>query len=279
MSEAFSKRGLESPRLLAEMLLTHVVGCDRLALYTEADRPASPAERSRLRALVGRALAHEPVQYLVGEQWFFSLPFAVDRRVLIPRPSTETILEALLQHTRGADHPQPGALADICTGSGCVAIAALKHLPGWSAVAGDISADALHVARANAERHGVAARLELREGDGLSVFGQAEAGAYRCVTANPPYIPDHEWSDVEANVRDHEPALALRGGPEGLDVVGPILSGVASLLEPGGLLLVEVAAWHAERAAEIARSDDRLAEIAVLDDFEGLPRVIRAVRR
>src|SRR6185295_16304457 len=139
-------------RLQAELLMAHVLGCERLRLYMDADRPASPLERSALRDLVGRALGHEPVQYLTGEAWFFSLPFKVDRRVLIPRPATETIVEHVLQHARaeagfGGKTGEGVVIADVCTGSGCIAIALLKNLPQARAVATDVSPDALEVAR------------------------------------------------------------------------------------------------------------------------------------
>ncbi|MBL8744976.1 MAG: peptide chain release factor N(5)-glutamine methyltransferase, partial [Phycisphaerae bacterium] len=138
MASTFAERGLDSPRLCAELLLSHVLGCDRMRLYMDADRPAAPLEREALRGLVARALRHEPVQYLVGEAWFFSLPFHVDPRVLIPRHCTEIIVEHVLQHQRAEPGFAPGGvvtLADICTGSGCIAVSLLKNLPSARAVA------------------------------------------------------------------------------------------------------------------------------------------------
>jgi len=284
MTGAFREKGLDSPRLLAELLLAHVLGCERLSLYTQADRPAGHDERERLRALVGRALRHEPVQYLVGEGWFFSLPFGVDRRVLIPRPATETIVEHVLQRVRrdcaslGCGPDGEGlSFVDVCTGSGCVAVALLKHLPMASAVACDISPDALAVARLNAERHRVLDRLTLVESDMLAGVPAAE-GVAQFVVSNPPYIPDDEWAVVEPNVRDYEPHLALRGGVDGLDLVRPLLERAPSLLRVGGELLIEVAASRAARAADLARGSTSLRDVRVLRDFEGLDRVVLATR-
>ncbi|MEL6328875.1 MAG: peptide chain release factor N(5)-glutamine methyltransferase [Planctomycetota bacterium] len=264
---ALAERGIDSPRLCAEMLVSHVIGCERLRLYMDPDRPAAPDERDTLRDLVRRALTHEPIQHLVGEAWFFGLPFNSDGRALVPRPSTETIVEHVLQLARSETVDR---VADVCTGSGCIAIALAKNLPGATIIASDISADALGLARENAERHGVSDRIELREGDLLAPLdGEAPFAA---LVANPPYIPDHEWEAVEPNVKDHEPTLALRGGADGLDLVRPLIEGASALLRPGGILAVEVAACHTEDARTIAASS--FDDVRVLKDVDGLDRVV-----
>ena len=285
MSDAFKAKGLDRPRLLAEDLLAHVIGCKRLALYTDPDRAASEAERTTLRDLVQRALKHEPVQYLVGNEHFFGLPFKVDRRVLIPRPSTQTIVEEVLQHARA----QPGfaasrggglLIADICTGSGCIAIALLKNLPGARAIATDISADALDLARENAHTHGVADRIDFLQGnllDPLATHPIARAEAsLDYLVSNPPYIPDHEWDAIEPNVKDHEPHTALRAGPDGLEFIQPLLADGPALLKPDGLLLVEVASSHAQQVADHAAAHPLLTDPCILTDCDTLPRVLRA---
>jgi release factor glutamine methyltransferase len=285
MTEAFAKAGLDSPRLMSEMLLGHVLGCERLALYTDADRAASERERSRLRDLVQRALRHEPVQYLVGEAWFFSLPFSVDRRVLVPRPSTETIVERAMHHARaGQDGGRPdGAgmvIADVCTGSGAIAIALLRNLPRATAVATDLSAPALEVAAANAQRHGVADRITFAQGDLLAPLRPAcPDGGFHMLLSNPPYIPEHEWESVPRNVREHEPEMALRAGPDGLRFVRAIIEGAPALVRTGGLLLVESAASTAAAAGVIADENPEWTSVEVLKDWEGLDRVVKAARR
>lgn len=285
MTAAFTQSGLESPRLVADMLMAHVLGCDRLKLVMDADRPASPLERQTLRDLVGRALNHEPVQYLVGQAWFYGLPMKVDRRVLIPRPATETIVDGVLRHVRA----QPGfggpkgdgvLIADVCTGSGCIATAVLKYLTGARVVATDISSDALEVAALNARAHGVADRLDLLKGDLLAPIldypPTRQAEGLHCLVSNPPYIPDHEWGGVPPNVKNHEPHLALRGGADGMEFVRTVVRDGVTLLRPGGLMMVEVAASCAVEAQKLAGSTPGLVGAEIVRDFEGLPRVLSA---
>lgn len=287
MQQAFHKAGLDSPRLLAEQLLAHTFGCERLKLYTDPDRPTSPLERQSLRDLVARALKHEPVQYLVGESWFFGMAFQVDRRVLIPRPSTQTIVEHILQHARATHGTanQRGAgltIADVCTGSGAIAIALLKQLPGARAYASDISKEALEIAAANARRHEVSDRLDLLEGSLLEPLLEHPTarmqGMLDYLASNPPYIPDHEWDAVEPNVKDHEPHLALRGGADGLDLIRPLMEAAPALLKQGGQMLIEVAACHAGEAQALAKADPRLTNVMILRDCDGLDRVVVATK-
>lgn len=276
---------MDSPRLCAEILLTHVIGGERLKLYTDPDRPAADAELAKLRELAGRALRHEPVQYLVGEGWFYGLPMAVDRRVLIPRPCTERIVERVAQHLRprrdegeGDAAAGGGALvADVCTGSGCIAVAIARQVAGCRVIGCDVSGEALEVAAANAGRHGVAERVEFRPGDLLTPLA-GEAGNFDAVVANPPYIPDHEWEAVAPNVRDFEPVGALRAGPDGLRLVRPLIEGAAALLKPGGLVMVEIAACTADEALGLARSHCGLVDAAIERDLEGHQRFVVARR-
>ncbi len=274
--EAFTKAGLDSPRLLADMLLTHTLGVQRLDLYTSPDRPASDAERAALRSLAARALRNEPVQYLVGEAWFFGIPLHVDPRALVPRPSSETIVEAVLQRLGRDGRDRPLRIADICTGTGALAISLLIHLPQARAYAVDLSADALALARTNMQRHELERRLTLFEGDLLAPLAQAES--FDLIVANPPYIPDEEWPAVPPNVKNHEPHLALRGGPQGLDLVRRLLVEAPPRLRPGGDLLIEIAASSADAALALAQARSDLCESRVLPDCDGLPRVLSARR-
>ncbi len=288
IGSALGEKDIDSPRLCAEMLVAHVLGCERLKLYMDPDRPASPLERDQLRGLVKRALAHEPIQYLVGEAWFFGLPMHVDKRVLIPRPCTQLIVQSVVDHSRstpgfGGHHDGDGILiADVCTGSGAIAVALARQLPGARIVATDISGEALEVARTNAARHGVETRIEFLHGDLLAPLGEHPAtrgaGSLHYLVSNPPYIPDDEWDAVAPNVREHEPTLALRGGADGMDLVRPILEKGARLVRTGGLVLVEVADSRAREAARIGEGVDGLTRVEVRKDQEGLDRMIRAVR-
>ncbi len=285
MCEAFTQNKLDSPRLMSEMLMSHVLGCQRLRLYMEPDRPATELERSNLRDLVARALKHEPVQYLVGEAWFFGMAFTVDKRVLIPRPATQTIVEHVLQHARNASgfggaSGEGLLLADICTGSGCIACSLLFSMKNARAIATDVSAEALAVAKLNAIRHGVIDRLELLEGDLLAPLAEhpiaRSHGSLHYLISNPPYIPDDEWEAVEPNVKDHEPHLALRGGTDGLEYVRRLLKDGPALVRVDGLILIEVADSRAEQAEAMAKNTPGLEDVRIVRDFEGLPRVIVA---
>lgn len=281
MSETFASKGIESPRLCAEILLGHVFECERLRLYTDPERPANAAELGRLRELVARALKHEPVQYLIGESWFFGLPMTVDRRVLVPRPCTEGIVEWVLQdarrRSRETGEPKPLAIADVCTGSGCIAAALAKNMPDARIIATDISGDALVVAVVNATRHGVADRIEFRAGDLVAPL-QHEAGSLDYLVANPPYIPDHEWAEVPANVKEYEPHSALRGGQDGLAFVRPLVADAPRLLRPGGHMLIEIAASTADSVLSLTKDHAELDSAVILNDLEGLPRSLLARR-
>lgn len=279
ISKALQGAGVESPRLCGELLVAHVIGCDRLQLYVEADRPASPSELDRLRALVARALKHEPVQYLVETGWFFSLPMRVNRHTLVPRPETETIVEAVLQSARAAPASGRGAIADIGTGSGCIIVALLKNLPESHGIAVDISEDALAVARENAARHGVLDRLDLLQGDRLTPLEHHPgARSLDFLVSNPPYIPDEEWEVVPETLH-FEPAAALRGGPDGLQLVRPIIETAGRHLKPGGMLAVEIAESTVEAVLTIATSQPSLCDCRIEPDFQGRPRILIARRR
>jgi release factor glutamine methyltransferase len=285
MAQTFEKKGLDSPRLMAELILSHVIGCERLRLYMEVDRPATALELDQLRDLTRRALEHEPVQYLTGDAWFFGIGFRVDRRVLVPRPSSEAIVERVIEHCRvapgfGGPSGSGVLIADVCTGSGCIGLALAKNLAESRVVATDVSPDAIEVAAANAGRLGVSDRFDLLAGDLLEPLREHPAtagrGSLHFLVANPPYIPDHEWAAVDANVKDHEPSGALRGGADGLTFVRRILEGAGAFVRAGGLVLVEIAESTADEAAAIAQAADGLEQVEVIDDFEGRPRVVCA---
>ncbi|MEM6393850.1 MAG: peptide chain release factor N(5)-glutamine methyltransferase [Planctomycetota bacterium] len=273
---AFEKKRLDAPRVQAEMLLAHTLSCKRLELYMHPERPASDLERATFRGLVERALNHEPVDYLVGHAPFFALDLKVDQRVLIPRPSTETLVEHVLQHQRrtpGFAHP---VAVDLCTGSGAIAIALAVN---WTKqkltpqiIATDLSQDALDLAAENAKTHQIDHRIEFRQGDLLEPIGQLKA---HYLLANPPYIPDHEWAAVDPTVKDHEPELALRGGPDGLDLVRPLIQHAKQHLHPNGQLAIEIASVSAPDAQQLAH-DAGLKNIAILPDHEAKPRVLVA---
>ncbi|UYV11525.1 MAG: peptide chain release factor N(5)-glutamine methyltransferase [Phycisphaera sp.] len=272
---ALKDKGIDDARLCAELLIAHVIGCQRLRLYMEADRPASPDELNALRALAKRALSHEPVQYLVGEASFYGIALKADKRALIPRPETQTLVDEVVAAIKTVtDHPP--LVADACTGSGCVAIAITSQAPTVIAHACDIDTDALALAAENIERTSLADRISTFEGDLLAALPEGER--YDAIVANPPYIPDDEWEAVAPNVKDHEPTHALRGGRDGLDLVRPLIEQAADRLRPGGLLAIEVATARAGEALRGLTADDRYRDAQIVRDFAGRPRVITAVR-
>ena len=227
--QKFAERGIGSARLDAEVLLAKVLGTTRVALYTGFDKPLHEKELAAYRELIRRRLAGEPVAYLVGEQEFWSLPLAVDSRVLVPRRDTETLVEAALRLAPGARR-----LADIGTGSGAIVLALLKELPEATAIAVDASEDALAVARGNAERHGLAGRVTFVRGDLTAPL----EGGFDLVVSNPPYVPRGDLAGLAPEVR-REPRAALDGGPDGLDLLRRLIPAARAKLAPGGRLLVE----------------------------------------
>ncbi|MCH8824598.1 MAG: peptide chain release factor N(5)-glutamine methyltransferase [Planctomycetes bacterium] len=272
-------KGVDSPRVVAEMLLSHVIGCDRMQLYMEVDRPANPDELSTLRGLVERAARHEPAQYLVGHAWFYSRRIQVDGRVLIPRPSTETLIEHVLQWLKAAPgHAEP-IIADVGTGSGVIAITLAAQLTDSHIIATDISADALELAKQNAQSHDVADRIEFHQGKDLEPLKERMGkGDFDLICSNPPYISDSEWEEVATNVRDYEPANALRGGKAGLDVIKQLIANAADLLRPDGQLVIEIADSQKHAVLQLVADAQELDNAVVLKDHEGFWRVLVADR-
>ena len=193
-TEDFRARGFSSPRLDAELLLGHAIGLDRVHVIIEGDRPLDANELSRFRELIKRRRAAEPVAYILGQREFFGLAIAVDRRVLIPRPDTETLVEMSLRRTERLD--ASGRALDLCTGSGCVALAFARERQSWQITAVDISADAIDLGRKNAERLGLVSTIRFLVGDLYGPLGPDER--FDLITANPPYIPAPEANELRA---------------------------------------------------------------------------------
>ncbi|HRX87600.1 MAG TPA: peptide chain release factor N(5)-glutamine methyltransferase [Phycisphaerae bacterium] len=244
-------KGVGEPRLATEVLLAQALGCRRIDLYARFDRVPEPGQLDVFRDLVKRAAGHTPISYLVGRKEFYSLEFEVSPAVLIPRPETELLVQQAIETVRGWDRPDCHLL-DLCTGSGCIAIALLKNLPTVRALATDVSADALAIAARNAAAHGVDERLTLVEADRLVLPGDAvPAQGFDLIACNPPYVAVGEMATLDANVRDHEPHLALTDGSDGLSFYRLLAEESAALLQPEGALLLEVADGGAEAVREI----------------------------
>jgi release factor glutamine methyltransferase len=234
-TEDFQRRGFESPRLEAELLLGHAIDKSRIELITQPDFVPQPQQLDDFRDLVRRRRLHEPTAYLLGQREFYGLPLHVDKRVLIPRPDTETLVEVALQRSR--QWYAYGQALDLCTGSGCVALAFAQHRPGWSVVGADLSRDALDVAESNAIRLGKIVGITWVTSD---LFSALPERRFDLITANPPYIPNAEVLRLQATILDYEPRLALAGGDDGLDVARRIIEQAPHWLTNGGALAVEI---------------------------------------
>jgi len=268
-ADDFRRRGNASGRLDAELLLCFALGLDRIQLIVQADRVLEAGELGRYRELIKRRRAGEPIAYLIGQREFFALGLRVDRRVLIPRPDTETLVEVALERTR--DRSMYGRALDLCTGSGCVAIAFRSRRPNWRITGVDVAPEAIDVARENALRTGTAWGLRFVAGDLFSALDPGEL--FELITANPPYVPSAEIASLDADVRDFEPRLALDGGATGLDVETAIVAQAARWLVPGGVLAVEVGYDQAPAVAELFEKAG-FVEIAKQRDLGGRERVV-----
>ncbi len=279
-AEFLAGKGVDSPRLQAELLLAHTLKTERVQLYLGFERVLTPAEIELMRGLVRRRGRREPLQQITGSSCFCGLEIAVDRRVLVPRPETELLAEGGWQFLQGLVRqgqraaPAPTAL-EFGVGSGCLAIALAVHCPQARVYGVEVSAEALEVARQNASRHGVADRLELWLGDG---FGAVPAGLRAdLVVSNPPYIPSAELDSLAPEVRDHEPRLALDGGPDGLQYYRRLAAEAGPFLAPAGRLMVELGDGQAEALRQILRSQNWIVE-EVREDYTSRPRILVARR-
>jgi release factor glutamine methyltransferase len=261
----FAQKGVDAPRLTAELLLAHALGCDRVRLYLDFDKPLGEPELARYRELVRRRAEGEPTAYLTGAREFFGHRLAVDARVLVPRPETELLAEAAL-----AALPEGGAALDLGTGSGALAIALALGRPGARVTAVELSPDALAVARANAAALG--AQVTFLEGD---LFAPLPEGArFDVVVSNPPYLPTGELAGLSREVR-REPRLALDGGPDGLAALRRIAAGAPRFLLPGGALVLEMHESHEGPLPALCR-EAGFAEAEARRDLAGLPRFVVA---
>jgi len=262
----FTRKGVEEARLAAEVLLAHAAECRRIDLYTRFDTELDEQRRARFRELVKRAADGEPIAYLVGEKEFFSLSFSVTPAVLIPRPETETVVEAALEHCAAAGLENP-CVWDLGTGSGCIAVAILTQLKRATAVATDISADALALARENALRHGVADRFTVIAADSLAIPQSAvPAGGFDVLVSNPPYVPDGATGSLPVTVSAYEPRAALAGGDDGLTFYRRIAEGAAGLLAPAGVVIVEVGDGRAATAVAAMNASGPVRHVRTYKD-------------
>jgi release factor glutamine methyltransferase len=270
----FSERGMATPRLDAELLAACAFGLSRVQLYTQFDRPLQAPELAAFRDLVKRRQAGEPVAYITGRKEFWSLDLGVDRRVLVPRPDTETAVEEALARlpAAGSEGAEAPRIVDVGTGSGAIALALAKSRPGAEVHAVDVSADALAVARANAERLGLP--VTFHEGDLLGPV--AALAPFALVVANLPYIPTADIAALAPEVRS-EPRLALDGGRDGLDLVRRLVTAARGALAPGGAIVLEIGIDQAAATAALCAAAG-LEDVRTRADLGGVDRIVSARR-
>jgi release factor glutamine methyltransferase len=278
-----------SAPLAAEILLMQMLGRDRAWIYAHPEEKIETAERERYLSLIARRASGVPTQQLTGHQEFWGLDFEVTPDVLIPRPETEHLIEVALDRlgiVGGADSPRRSEkfrVADVGTGSGCIAVALAKELPAAHIVATDISATALEVARRNAERYGVASRINFAQCDLLeavlhdSRLTSHESRHLDLIASNPPYIGRREAASLPREVRDHEPEAALYGGEIGTEIYAPLIEQAARLLRPDGILVLELGHDSADHVLRLLGTP-QWTSVAVTNDLAGIPRVASAQR-
>jgi release factor glutamine methyltransferase len=262
------EEGLDTPRLDAEVLLGHVLGLARAQIHTHPDQRLDAAELDSYRELIERRRQHEPVAYIIGHKEFYGLDFYVDRRVLIPRPETELLVEKGLEIGRAASHPL--TIADVGTGSGAVAISLAAHLPQAIIYALDASPQALEVAALNRRRHSVERRVHLLQGDLVSPLPEP----VDLIVANLPYVSGAEWEQLPRTITAYEPRSALDGGPDGLDAIRRLLAQARYHLKSQAMILLEIGATQGKAVTDLARRHFPRATVEVVQDYAGLDRMV-----
>jgi release factor glutamine methyltransferase len=278
-----------SAALAAELLLMHTLGRDRAWLYAHTEHQLEAAMHEQYFSLIARRASGVPTQHLTGHQEFWGLDFEVTPDVLIPRPETEHVIEVALERLGiGSDAGSPRRteafrIADLGTGSGCIAIALAHELSAAQFVATDISAAALEVARRNAARHGVASRIDFIECnlmDALqhqSPITSHQSPHLDLIASNPPYIGRQEAATLPREVREHEPAIALFGGETGTEIYAPLIAQAATLLKPGGILVLELG-HNSEDHVSCLLGGPEWTSVAITNDLAGIPRIASAQR-
>lgn len=275
-AQYLGEKGIESGRLDAEHLLAAALETERLELYLQYDRPLTPPELDAYRPLLRRRAAREPLQYVLGRAAFRELELEVDERVLVPRPETEELVQAVLEWADEGGRSGLTAL-DVGTGSGAVALSLVREGPFRSVVATDPSPAALELARSNAEAAEVADDVAFRQGGFYDPVRDDER--FDVVVSNPPYVAEGQVEELEPEIREWEPREALLAGPRGLDALEPLARGAPEVVASGGLLALELAPRQAEPVAETVRGTEAFHAPEVRRDLSGRKRILLAVRR
>lgn len=269
----FSAKGIENPRLDAEVLLVHLLKKERIYLYVHFDEPLEMRELAAFRALVRKRAAHIPVALILGEKEFMGLRLSVTEATLVPRPDTEILVQAAIDRlkTRQEETGVPAHFADIGTGTGAVALAVLHYLAKSTAETVDISSAACEVAQRNAAALALTDRITFHTGDLLAPLA---GKTFDAILSNPPYIPDADIASLAPEVQRFEPHAALSGGADGLDFYRRLCAGAPALLAAGGFMAFEVGVHQAREVAALAEANPRIGRTEILRDYAGIERVV-----
>lgn len=272
-ADYLSEKEFEDARLNAELLLGYALGLSRIELYTNFDRPLTADEIKTCRTLLKRRLAHEPIQYIMGETEFFSLPFKVSPESLIPRPETELLVEKVIQHCSTNYIEQDDIqILDVGTGSGCIAIALAKNIESATITAVDISHEALKIAYGNAQAHEV--DIKFKEIDALKPWPAEYLSTFDIVVANPPYIAFSEYERLQPEIKNYEPKISLLGGNDGLDFYRKFANILPTLLKNNAYAFFEIGERQAASVKNIY-ADSGFSGLQVFDDLAGKNRVVK----
>lgn len=277
-TDYFKRRTVENPRIDAEVLLAHTLGCDRIDLYVRHDQPLNSDELAEFKRLIKRRAGLEPVAYITGVKEFWSLPLQVTPAVLIPRPDTEILVEAAIDYLAALDDKQAARVLELGVGSGAITIAIAHEMGAGRYWATDLSWPAVCVARNNAIRNGVAEIIHFWLGDWFSPLSPV-VGRFDLIVANPPYVPSADIERLTHDIKDFEPIAALDGGKDGMDHIRGILAQAHRHLRPGGAVMLEIGFDQRAAADQAARQCDGYSSIRFLKDYSGHDRVMIARKR
>lgn len=275
VTEYLAGKGIESPRLNAELLLSHVLSLMRIELYTQFDKQVPKQQLDKLHDLVKRAGLHEPVAYLTGKTEFYSLELEINADCMIPRPETELLVQRAIEFLRTRYGIQ--YVCDLCTGSGCIAVAIAKNFPEARVTATDISAAALEVAAQNVKKHQLNEHVKLLCGDLFEpIIKQLDVSQLDLIVCNPPYVSTAEYEKLEKNVKDYEPKSSLHAGEDGMDIYRRIIEKADEFLKPDASLMLEIGYAQGPAVRELLEQTSAFAEIKIEKDFHDNDRIVTA---
>ncbi len=277
ITEYLTERSIDSPRLSAELLLSGVLETKRIELYTQFDKPVDKRQLDKLHDLVKRAGQNEPVAYLIGKTEFYSLELNITADCMIPRPETELLVQRAIEFLR--TRPGTQLVCDLCTGSGCIAVAIAKNFPDARIIATDICDAALNVAAGNVEKHQLKDRIKLLHGDLFDpIISGLDVGKFDLIVCNPPYVSAAEYEKLDKNVKDYEPKSALFAGADGLDIYRRLIEKVDEFLKPDAALMLEIGYAQGRAVRELLEQTGAFAEIKIEKDPHNNDRIATARR-